>query len=347
MTLRCGSFLSLLCLSVAPGFAQQLVSTTPAPTERQITLDVAVNEKSGAPVPGLQQQDFTLLDNKQPQTITSFKAITGAAEPIQVILVVDEVNTVFSRVAYERDEIERYFKRDGGALPVPISLAYLSDKGLVMGGTATKDGNALIAAMNDNKNGLRTVTRSQGFYGAAERLELSLRGLEQIANYEMARPGRKIVVWISPGWPLLSGPRIEMTSKDQQNYFASVVNFSYLLRRAGITLYSVDPLGTSDSGGFRTFYYEAFLKGVKKPSQVQLGNLALQVLATQSGGRVFNSNNDVASEIANCVRDTTAYYEVTFEGLRGDGPNDYHPLEMKVDKPGLTAHTRTGYYAQP
>jgi hypothetical protein len=33
--------------------------------------------------------------------------------------------------------------------------------------------------------------------------------------------------------------------------------------------------------------------------------------------------------------------------LVGDGPNEYHALEMKFDKPGLKALTRTGYYAQP
>ncbi|HEY2548237.1 MAG TPA: hypothetical protein VGI46_19350, partial [Candidatus Acidoferrum sp.] len=40
-----------------------------------ITLDVVVTPKSGAPVSGLQQQDFTLLDNKAVETITSFKAV--------------------------------------------------------------------------------------------------------------------------------------------------------------------------------------------------------------------------------------------------------------------------------
>jgi hypothetical protein len=33
--------------------------------------------------------------------------------------------------------------------------------------------------------------------------------------------------------------------------------------------------------------------------------------------------------------------------LAGDGPNEYHALEIKLGKPGLTARTRTGYYAQP
>lgn len=83
-----------------------------------------------------------------------------------------------------------------------------------MGKLSSRDGNALIAELNEHESGLRTIRRSQGIYGASERVQLSLRALEQLTEYESARPGRKLVIWISPGWPLLSGPREELTSKD-------------------------------------------------------------------------------------------------------------------------------------
>jgi hypothetical protein len=44
----------------------------PGGTDRQITLDVRVTDKSGTPIRGLQKQDFTLLDDKQPKNILSF-----------------------------------------------------------------------------------------------------------------------------------------------------------------------------------------------------------------------------------------------------------------------------------
>ena len=130
-------------------------------------------------------------------------------------------------------------------------------------------------------------------------------------------------------------------------FFRSVVALSDGLQKARITLYSVDPLGTADAVGVRTSYYKDFLKGVRAARQVQAGNLALQVLADQSGGRVLNSSNDVAGEIATCIADATAFYVLSFDGVEGDGPNEYHMLEVKIDKPGLTARTRSGYYAQP
>ncbi|HTB20515.1 MAG TPA: VWA domain-containing protein [Bryobacteraceae bacterium] len=332
----------LACFLSVSGFAQ--------PTDRHITLDVVVTDKSGKPVPGLQEQDFTLLDNKQPQKIVSFEAVQGAAKtdtPVEIVLLVDEVNANFTSVSFERAQIEKFLRRDGGQLPRPVSLAVLSDSGIAMSNATTQDGNALAMELTQNKAGLRSITRSQGVYGASDRIGLSLHALQELADYETPRPGRKLVIWISPGWPLLSGPRESLSSKQQESLFGSVVGLSDSLRRARITLDSIDPLGTADTGGFRTSYYEEFVKGVKKERQVQVGNLGLQVIATQSGGRVLNSNNDVASEIASAAGDANAFYVLTFDALVGDGPNEYHALDIKLDKSGLKTLTRTGYYAQP
>ena len=360
MNTRRGRAIYLLCFSLFCGFTQREGlagqsqspdSVPPSSDDRTITLDVVVTDKSGKPVAGLQQQDFTLLDNKQPQKILSFQAKAGAASaadsPLEVILLMDEVNTSFSSVSFERTQIENFLRRDGGELPRPVSMVFFNDAGATIGSTSTRDGNALVTELNQSKFGLRTNRRSQGVYGAGERLQSSLTVLKQLIDYAGPRSGRKIVIWVSPGWPLLSGPGLQLTAKYKEGLFNDIVALSDGLRRARITLYSIDPLGMSDAGGPRTSYYLEFVKAVKKPSQVQIGNLGLQVLATQSGGRVLNSSNDIAGEIATCIADANAFYVLSIESAAGDGPNDYHSLDVKIDKPGLTAHTRLGYYAQP
>ena len=329
------------CLSLASGFAQS--------AGRPMTLDVVVTDKAGKAVSGLQEQDFTLLDSKKPQKISAFRAVEGIKpeSPVEVILLVDAVNTAFTKVAFARDQIEKFLKRDGGELARPMSMAFLTDSGLTIGESSSRDGNALAAQLNQKVLGLRTVNRDQGVYGADERLQLSLQAIESLIRYETPRPGRKLVVWVSPGWPMLSGPGVEMqlTPKQRQSIFNSVVTISEGLRRARVTIYDVDPLGMSDAGSFQTFAYEQYLKGVKKADQAQNANLALQVLAIESGGRVFNTGNDVSGEIAQCAADANAYYEITYQAQAGDGPAEYHALEMKMDKKGLTPHTRTGIYA--
>jgi VWFA-related protein len=349
--------LSLLCLSL-PAIAQrsvpvpalQQVPDTATSLDGKIRLDVVVTDRAGKVISGLQKQDFSILDNKHPSDVLSFKAVnetSATPEPVEVILVVDQVNTGFERVAYERDEIKRFLSRNEGKLAYPVSLVFFSDNGTQILNKSTLDGNSLATALEENQNSLRTLRRSQGIYGAEDRLALSLKTLSSLAAAEATKPGRKIVIWISPGWPILSGPRITLSEKDAKGVFSSIVNISTALRQAGITLYSVDPLGLADSGGLRTTYYQEFLKGVTGPNRVDIGNLALQVVATQSGGQVSYGNNSVVAGIDRSLADLSAYYVLTMNAAPADKVNEYHGIEVKVATPGLIARTRTGYYAQP
>jgi VWFA-related protein len=344
----------VLSLPISPMLAGQGViqpmpeQATPG-VESSIRLDVVVNDKSGKPVAGLQQQDFTLLDNKLPEKILSFEAVSEAAtdsEPVEVVLVVDSVNIPFLLVAQVREQIKKFLQQDGGKMARPVSIAFLSDSGLKAQETASRDGNALVAYLDSNASALRTITKSQGFYGADERMQLSVKVFEQLTEYAARRPGRKIIICISPGWPVLSGPHDDLTQKNQNQIFSTIVSLSTKLRQAGVTLYTVDPIGPGQNQSSE-FYYQSFLKGVRSPNQVAIGDLALQVLSSQSGGRALTAGNDIAGEIASCVRDSNAYYVLTFAPPRADGPNEYHAIEVKVDQPHLKTQTRAGYYDQP
>jgi VWFA-related protein len=320
--------------------------STPPPTSAStIDLDVVVTPKQGKPVSDLQEQDFKIFDNKSPQSITSFRALKADSEPVHVILLIDAVNSFYQNVAYQREQIDKFLHANGGRLAQPLSLAIFSDDGLKMQHDFSTDGNEISTSLDQSVIGLRNIRRSSQWQ-ASDRLQLSLNALRTLVDQETNLPGRKIILWVSPGWPLLSGPGIELDAKQQNQIFATIVGLSTQLRQSRITLYAVDPLGSSE-GISRTFYYRSFLKGVGKPSQVNIGDLSLQVLAIQSGGLALSSNNDVTALLEQCVADTNAYYELSFKPATADHPNEYHALDVVVTKPGLVARTRTGYYAQP
>lgn len=314
--------------------------------DRPITIDAVATDKAGHPVPALTQSDFTLLDNKAPRALTGFTARSGKDVPVEVIVVIDAVNTRYENVAYERSEVAKFLHANEGQLAYPTSLAIFTDTGTQILPGFSKDGNALSEVLKQQTISLRTLRRSSGFYGAEDRLNLSLTALQQMVSVEAQHPGRKLILWISPGWPYLSSPAIQLDARQQNGIFAQIVNLSAELRRNRITLYSVDPVGPADAG-LRTFYYRAFLKGVEKPSQVDLGDLSLQVLATQSGGLAISGNSDVANTLTRFVSDANAFYELTFDPPPSEQPNQYHHLELKVSNPALTARTRDGYYLQP
>jgi VWFA-related protein len=316
-----------------------------APPPNRITLDVVVTPKSGAPVAGLQKQDFTVLDNGVAQPIATFTAVGVQPAPLEVVLLIDAVNTNFQNIAWERKQVDSFFRSDGGRLAHPTTLAIFTDTGTQMRQGFSTDGNELSAALDQQTIGLRQI-RPDSQWAAQERLQISLDALNKLATKEAARPGRKVILWLSPGWPLLSGPMVELDGKQMQQLYAQIAATSTLLRRGGITLYSIDSLGPGEDVE-RTDYYQNFLKAVTKPSQVQLGDLGLQVLAVQSGGLALGPGNDIAGLLERCMADTTAYYELSFDAPPAEHRDEYHALQIKVAQPGLIARTRNGYYTEP
>ncbi len=335
--------LSVFVLGAASASSQQAAHQTAGP--RSLLLDVVVAPKSGQAMSGLQKSDFTLLDNGSPASIASFREVSHTQEPVKVIVVIDAVNINFDRVSYARDEVQKFLRASEGRLIQPTTLAVLTDKGMELEKSFTTDGNALSTSLNQKSIGLREITRSQGFWGADERLQISLAAMRQLTAYATTLPGRKIVLWVSPGWPLLSGPGVDLSGKQQQQIFGNVVAFSQQLQKANVTLYNINPLGPDESL-LRSDYYRTFVNGVSSAKQTDLADLSLQVLAIQSGGLALN-NNDVAGNIARCIDDTKSWYELTFDMPVEEKANQYHRLEIKVDKAKVTARTREGYYGQP
>lgn len=220
---RLGCLLLLTVLPRAAAFGQQ----SPPPTQPaggKITLDVVVTPKSGAADTGLQQKDFTLLDNDAAQTITSFKPATAREAAPEVVVVIDAVNSPYQTVMYEHSELDKYFRAEGGRLGFPMAIGLLTDTGVQVLGDFSTDGKALSAQLDQNNSGLRTFRNFAGLPAAAERWQISLTALRRLVAAEARRPGRKLLIWISPGWPLFTGSSGSLSSKQQQQIFEDIVS---------------------------------------------------------------------------------------------------------------------------
>ena len=342
---RFGCTLFIALLAALPTASAQETQPAISPSSQPIRLDVVVNAKSGQPVTNLAQQDFTILDNKSPRPITSFKVVTAAQEPVEVIVLIDAANTPFTLAASVRDQTEKFLKAHEGVLAHPTAVAVLTDDGMQIDNNFATDGNLLSDSLEHRQIGLRQITRSSQWSGS-DRLNICLKALHQVVDSASTLPGRKIILWISPGWPLISGPGIDLDSRQQHHIFSDVVSLSLQMRQANITLYNINPVGVTESL-IVADYYRSFLKGLAKPGDAQLGNLGLQVLAVQSGGLTLESNSDVTAQIERSLTDANSWYEIAFVPLPADKPNEYHHIEIKVDHPGLVARTRDGYYSNP
>jgi VWFA-related protein len=180
-----------------------------------------------------------------------------------------------------------------------------------------------------------------------ELVRRSQNALDSLIAQERRRPARKMVIWISPGWPYLAAPSQMPTAAQEQHIFASVVGLSAALREARILMYSIDPLGAAVSGTGATSFYETFTKGLTKPERAEFGDLGLQVLAAQSGGRAIFGNEEIATSIDRCIAELDGLYTLSIAASPSDRANEYHELTVKLGPAGLKARTRNGYYGQP
>jgi len=222
----------------------------------------------------------------------------------------------------------------------------LTDSGLRVEPHPSVDGDALVTVLDQIKGGVHGINGAMGSDGDLQRFQLSIRQMATIAENEATRPGRKLLIWVGPGWPLLDSNSFTFSDKDQRRYFDAIVELSTKLREARMAVYSVAPTNISNDGQ-RTFMYQDFLKGVASPLKADTGNLALKVLVTQSGGLILGPDNNLALQIDRCIADAGAFYAISFNPPRAKHADEYHALKVQVSQPGVVVRTDTGYYNEP
>jgi VWFA-related protein len=313
-----------------------------------IKLDVVATDSDGKVVAGLQPKDFTLQDNGQPRRILSFQAFDGIVvkpePPVEVILVIDTLEIPANLISNERISVEAFLREDGGHLAQPVSILTLAETGLWQVAETSSDGNALAAQVAHNRQ-LALIRESRGRPGAPLYEPPFLDGMEalgEIATAERRKPGRKLLLWVGPGWGVGSGAFVEGTRPTEQAFY-TIGWFSTLLREARIALYSFS-VGETDP---HSRFYMGYLRGVESAQNASYMNVYRKVLAVQSGGRVLDQSYDLVREMESCVREAGVFYTLSFDPPRADHPDEYHELKVQIGKPGLTARTNTGYYDQP
>jgi VWFA-related protein len=330
-----------------PGPSRLAGAITP---EGRIHLDLLVSDATGKPVLGLEPSDFKLLDNNQPRRILSFRSFDGITvkpDPsVEVILLFDLVNLPFQQVAFVRSELERFLRQNSGHLAQPVSIFLLSESGVLVQPRPSLDGNAEVTVLDQIKGSLKTVYPIVGADADLRHAQVSLRQMATIAENEALRPGRKLLIWVGPGWPMLEGSNFSFSDKDQRRYFDAIVELSTKLREARMAVYSVAPINI-DSRGETRFLYQDFLKGVTSAKKADIGNLALKVLVDRSGGRILGPDNDLVVQINTCIAEANAFYTISFDPSVAEHADEYHDLKVEVGQPGLTVRTNGGYYDQP
>jgi VWFA-related protein len=291
--------------------------------------------------------DLSLLDNNQPRKILSFRRTDGSTgsrfdPPVEVILVIDAVNLPYQAVTLQRLEVEKFLRLNNGLLAFPTSVFLFSSQGLLVQPAPSKDGNALAKLLDKSNGTVRARDLSGGVYSLVEQFQDSFKTMQGIAENEARKPGRKVLIWVGPGWPLLTERFFIESTESRQNYFRQLVALTKQLRDARITVNNVAPIV-----GVTRELYKGYLKPVTEAHKMEIADLALEVLAVNTDGRVLEPSNDLPALILKCENDIGPYYTVTFEPPQAVGADEFHSLRVQVSGDGLTARTDTGYYDEP
>ncbi len=321
-------------LSVVRKPSAPLSASDPVVREGLFSIDVEVTDAGGTAVSDLAPWDFTLLDNGQPAKIRTLHNSKDGSEPTpELIFVLDAVNSSPRELTQSESAVAQFVRGNNGRLDSRCFLYRLTRDGLFSSGELTRDGNRLAKEVEQHKSP-RTVWRSarndgpdlfRSGVGGSQPNTLALRALGSIAIDQREIRGRKVVVWMGPGWPMDRG----------EIGFDEATELSTRLREARITLDNV----TLSSNPDQSAEYHG-LEAPRSPKDMQPAKLALQAIVMYTGGLV-------SGDIQRCVEEERSFYTLTFNPPHTYQMDEFHDLRVQVARRGLMARSLTGYYNEP
>ncbi len=309
-----------------------------------VKIDVSVLDRDRVPVRDLTADDFTVLENGVPQTISNFAFVDTAPRewsetvwPDDVVtniptdtvgtgrlmvLLMDNVNTFVPRsfttaVAIARAIVAQMGSDDLAAVLFTSRFEHEQD--------FTNDRGRLLDAIDKFDYAIGTDPMI--------RMVQVARDLEQVPDR------RKLIFYIGPGYPFnanLLGPAQE-TYGDVQGQMAQLVyrmqDVFQSARIANANIYAIDPVGL-----------DAPTDGMaidRRQDSIDF----LRIVSSQTGGRAIVNLNEPSRQVPRVFRENSAYYLIGFQSSNPAIDGKYRRIEVKVNRRNAEVRTRSGYFA--
>ncbi len=370
---RAGVFLAVFALGLTEISAQ----TTAAPTAvlsanaRLVVLDVTATEQSGKIVDNLTAKDFQVFEDGRLQRIRSVEppslhtlpassdskdTVFDPARPASfgqspvTILVLDQLNTHFADSSFARRSLHDYLAKQPAILAQPTTLISVYDDHFKLLERFTRDRDALLHALAAApvEYAWKLEVNGKTEYGPIERLDQSLRALEEMAQDYARIPGRKNLIWVGGGFPSMDPAALE--ARDLQEVQDTLRHVTNVLLGTRVTLFAVDP--TSTAAGMTEVTDASQMAFMQYAGDSVAGgddpfgaNDDFDKLGPVTGGRVIRGRNDVAEQIAASVERGANFYTISYTpDSNNTASAKYRKIKIVCLRPGVTASTRTGYY---
>ncbi|MDR3698684.1 MAG: VWA domain-containing protein [Candidatus Sulfopaludibacter sp.] len=166
------------------------------------------------------------------------------------------------------------------------------------------------------------------------RINLTYQNLRWLAARMAGIPGRKNIVWITHGIPIVLSPAV--TGADWFDYTPYLRQLSEELDRANVSIYPVQqiPPGTAMPGT-----QEAQHSGLNSEE-------TLQDFARYTGG-LTNGSSDIRVAIRQAMNDVRTSYRISYYPTPQNWDGKFHKVRVTCARKGVRIQTKEGYYAWP
>jgi VWFA-related protein len=318
-----------------------------------VEVDVFPAGPDGQFVATLTRDDFEVLEDGRPQTISTFALVniprlgtdaprppsgsasaesdvqTNAASGRLYVIVLDDLHTARAFSGYVQTHAARFIERwiEPGDV---AAVVYASGIGALSQGF-TSDKARLLAS----------VRRFQGGSGGGMRADgtrVAVATLTGLSEYLAELKGRrKICVYFSHGFPA-STPSSE---------FRDVTNAA---NRGNVSLYAVNSAGLADLANLVTAEQPSVVQGQSRADararvrDVRVREDGLRRLADETGGFAIVGTNNLDGGLDRIQRDASSYYLLGYYPAAAGSPGAEHKITVRVrNRPGVSIRARRGY----
>lgn len=181
------------------------------------------------------------------------------------------------------------------------------------------------------------------------RMNQTIASLEALGNHISGIHGRKNLIWISGGLPVLT-----QGAHDRwvNSYSSQVRGLAQRLATQGITVYPVRATGlqvgmlgtaTTAQGSSKGQQESERLRPMTRENEMRVWG-TMDILADITGGRAFRNTNELTAGVRAAATDLRGSYSVGFY-VPENSDNRWREFDVRVSRPGVRVLHRKGYMA--